>query len=218
LAGPDDVILTLAFSPNGRQILVSQRDSHNGPSTLWLWDVAAGHKLHSWRGDAGYVTSLAWLPDNRHVFSSGQGKTLRLWDVTTATEVWAREFDEPVDVVACTGDGRLAVSGDGLRKGVLLWDVMDGRPQERATFRGYFGSRPGQMARLAVAPNGHLLASADDRGKLMVWEVSSGKKLYDWQFSTTPDVPPLPVFSPDGRHLAVGNDTGTVYILRLAAK
>ena len=47
-------------------------------------------------------------------------------------------------------------------------------------------------------------------------DASSGKRLNRWQWpgmSTT-----ALAFAPDGRHLAVGNRNGTVYVLRLSEK
>jgi len=45
-----------------------------------------------------------------------------------------------------------------------------------------------------------------------VWNVSDGKKLGQLELPTTPQ---SAVLAPDGRHLAVGNKNGTVWVLRL---
>ena len=49
-------------------------------------------------------------------------------------------------------------------------------------------------------------------GRLVVWDTDSGKELHTWDW-------PLQcrsvAFAHDGKHLAVGNSNGTVYVLRL---
>jgi WD40 repeat protein len=45
-----------------------------------------------------------------------------------------------------------------------------------------------------------------------LWDVTGGDKLHEWHFNV--EARAL-AFSSDGRHLAVGNSDGTIYLLRL---
>jgi WD40 repeat protein len=66
---------------------------------------------------------------------------------------------------------------------------------------------------VALTPDGKTLASAGEKGEVVVWDAASGKKLRDWRF---PGRVECLAFASDGQHLATGNGNGTVYILRLA--
>jgi WD40 repeat protein len=65
---------------------------------------------------------------------------------------------------------------------------------------------------IGFSPDGKRWASADQDGRVFVWETASGKKYREWQL-------PGPVsqvgFAPDGRHLAIANGNGAIYIVRL---
>ena len=70
----------------------------------------------------------------------------------------------------------------------------------------------GAARAVVYSPNGKLLFTAGEDGKLIFWEASSGKKLREWQLGGAAYALR---FSPDSRYLAVGNANGTIYVLRL---
>jgi hypothetical protein len=51
--------------------------------------------------------------------------------------------------------------------------------------------------------------------RLVVWDTASGKALHTWDW---PLACQAVAFAHDGKHLAVGNANGTVYVLRLAGE
>jgi WD40 repeat protein len=65
---------------------------------------------------------------------------------------------------------------------------------------------------MAFTPSGTLLATAGLAPRLILWDVKTGEKRREWQLHD--EVCAL-AFAPDGRHLAVGNADGTLYVLRL---
>jgi WD40 repeat protein len=79
LAGHEDVILCLAFSPDGQLLATGSRDR-----TVRLWDVTTGRPRAVLTGHTGSVFSLAFSPDGRRLASGGFDMTVRLWDLTTA--------------------------------------------------------------------------------------------------------------------------------------
>ena len=46
----------------------------------------------------------------------------------------------------------------------------------------------------------------------MVWSMKDGKKLQEW---TLPEEPRALAFAHDNRHLAIGSEDGSLYVLRL---
>ena len=55
-----------------------------------LWDLRNGRQPRVFRGHAGPVHSIAFLPDGRRVISAGQDGVIRIWS-TAAAAVQARE-------------------------------------------------------------------------------------------------------------------------------
>jgi len=69
-----------------------------------------------------------------------------------------------------------------------------------------------QSGLTAFAPDGKTAAIAYS-SSLVLLEMPSGNRMKEWQF---PGQVQSVAFAPDGRHLAVANGNGTLYVLRLA--
>ena len=78
LRGHTEIVSTVAFSPDGKQILTGSFDK-----TLRLWETATGKEIKTFDGPAGHhdlVLSVAFRPDG-HILASGSAdKTAKLWD------------------------------------------------------------------------------------------------------------------------------------------
>jgi uncharacterized caspase-like protein len=117
----DDVINSVAFSPDGRRALYASG------GTLKLWDLATGKVLRTFEGHTnGWVMSVALSPDGKRALSGGMDKTLRLWDVATGKIL--RIFlghTSDVNSVAFSLDGSRALSG-GNEGRIAIWDLGPG--------------------------------------------------------------------------------------------
>ena len=61
---PWHFLYTLAFSPNGTQIVSRSKDK-----TLQLWDAMSGAHLNTLSGHSDWVQSVAFSPDGRQIVS-----------------------------------------------------------------------------------------------------------------------------------------------------
>jgi WD40 repeat protein len=195
-------INNVAFSPDGRLALSA------GANGVWLWDVTSGRQLRHLADPGNLTWGAAFSPDGQRILSTRRADSVVLWDVASGQEVC--RFPEPAvdcDVVFAP-DGRSAFSG-GLQGTLWRWDLDAAELRHRTFLRWHTQG----VLSVAVSPDGKTLASSGQDGRVILWEAASGTRLREWQL---PAEAPGVVFAHDGRHLAIANANGTVYILRLA--
>jgi len=114
--GLDDLILALAFTPDGRSVISG---SENG--TVRLWEATTGSQQIAYWTHAGPITTLAVSPDGRHIASGGEDKLVRVRDLVSGWEVLRlRGHRDRITAVAFTPDGQRVVSAS-LDGTVLVW-------------------------------------------------------------------------------------------------
>lgn len=162
-----------------------------------------------------YVTSLAVVGST--VVSGGYDGKLIWWDTTAGSQ--ARVIDAHtkwIRKVLASPDGKMvaSVADDMLCK---LWDASSGKLLRE--LRGHAEMTPHNFQSMlyacAFTSDGKHLVTADKTGKIVVWEVASGKQvktmeapvMYTWdpvqRRHSIGGIRSL-AFSPDGKFLAVG--------------
>jgi WD40 repeat protein len=93
-------VLSVCFSPNGRQAL-----SGSGDKTLKLWDIGTGDCLRTFEGHTGYVWSVCFSPDGRLALSGSNDWTVKLWEVSTGICIYTFKEIKSVVSVCFSPDG-----------------------------------------------------------------------------------------------------------------
>lgn len=221
---------TLGFSPDSRRIF-----AHDNRQIL-LWDVESGRSLAA--PPVGRITSVSFSPDSRLLLVTGDETVL--WDAEAEEPAGRRFAGKATRAWLSPGGGRLATYEES--QGALqIWNTR-GTPEavslirKRHLFRAEL-SRDGQLL-LTMSPEGvelwdadtglpvsqpfcdcqqgrfltgtRRVVTGDESGILTVWSSSptwNGTELIYHSDERTP-----PVFSLDGRHLAVRAGDGTVHV------
>jgi WD40 repeat protein len=215
MSGHKNRPFALAFSPDGNMLA-----SGCGEPALRVWKMesdgpeAWGILQNEMVPSLG-ISSLAFCSDGKYLAAGHYaGKsTLRIWNVAgnymdevefprTQARLVAFSPKEPL----------LAFSGDD---SIGLWEVKDGKTRPKARLSGHPQRLlPGAVKALSFSSDGKRIASAGLDRKIVVWDIATGVRHREWLFALEPHTL---VFAPDGRHLAVGNEEGVVFILRVPA-
>jgi WD40 repeat protein len=207
-----------------------------------LWTVTGAFRA-SWSSNHGAVFAVATTPDSKLVISGWEDGVLLVWQPWLPRRERKSEF---VRALAVSGDGHLAVSdaGDG---SIQVWNLNTGEPAgmltghtrsvaglaimlggQRLLSSGDDGTlrvwdigsgqalqviNGGGGAALGAAEDGCLAVSALDR-TVRVWDLVRGVELAQWTWQNKVT---RCAMSADGNTAVIGDNTGNMLFLQLAA-
>jgi WD40 repeat protein len=120
------------------------------------------------------IRSVAFLPDGRSALIAGVGG-IEILDLSSGQSI--RRFagdnrdDSMVQSIAISRDGRHVLAGK--LYALELWDIPSGR--RLRAFKGYTGF----VSAIAISPNGRYCLSGGDDGRLIFWDLQTGRIVHD---------------------------------------
>lgn len=211
----------LHYSPDSKQLLIGDLKS------FALHEASTGAGLRRFDEHPSRLNCLALAPDGRTAISGSgyyeykdgrivvkDGQVvytdclLRLWDLDSGKELQAiKSSTTPIYSAGMAPDGKEVYWGPyeaGLRKATLAGTVLTESGGLKGTV--YYAHA------LVFSPDGQAMATHGLDGKVIVWELATGKRIKEW---VLPERTGSLAFAPDSRHLAIALGTGVVYVLRL---
>jgi WD40 repeat protein len=196
-------VFNAALSPDGETILVTTGQQQ---CKLAAYNTATGQLL--WQSqqsplpyDAFCTRYILGLGRDSHTMLTGsEDDRVIVWEVGTGLPL--RTFANhigPVNALALSPDGRLALSADmtGL---MLLWDV------ETLQEIQHFTAHEVTINDVAFSPDGRTAVSVDSGGLLVMWDIQTGQVIRRIQGQAGGMIVDV-TYSPDG-HAIVGSAEG----------
>jgi eukaryotic-like serine/threonine-protein kinase len=160
----DDRVWAVAFSPDGRTILIGTEKGR-----AEFWDLATRQKRPGPLRHEKAVYAVAYSPDGRTVLTGSEDMTARLWDAATHLPlgdalahqgtVYAVAFQPPDGQVVLTG------SDDATAR---LWQTATGRPVGEPL------QHPARVLSVAFSPDGRIMATGCGDGAARLWDAATG--------------------------------------------
>lgn len=198
---------SLGWSPNGNLLAFAS----SFPYQVKVIDSATGRVRYE--KDVLGNASVAFDPSNGRL-AVGDHEKVEILEASNGENLYTIEVPAPVRSIAFNPDGtRLLVAGDFPNPMIL--DAGTG-----TQVRVFMTDREETFVAAVYSPDGSRIATLDTARRLAYWDASTGKRLQRIQLFEEPNHPGPTIynqiaFAPDGRHVVVGNDNGTLYVLRL---
>ncbi len=214
------LVLSVSWEPKGSRIASAGEEGR-----VHIWNADTGQTLLTYYRDLGQsigvkfvptVYKVAWSPNSKFIASSGDGKTVQVWDANTGLRfisysghsgIWPSVY-----ALDWSPDGRRiasACSSAGIDRTAHIWEVQTGKTLLR--YRTPLGLSPTfSVLAIAWSPDGSRIAMTCTNLTIRIWDAATGITV-----KTFPTPSPWTghlAWSPDSKFLAIANPDGTVHI------
>ncbi len=206
LAAHADMILDIAFSPNGRLLATTGYDR-----LIKLWEVDTGKLLHTLKDHSDAVYGLAFDPTGKFLASAGADRAVKVWNVETGIRLFTlSDSTDWIYAIAWRPDGK-QLAAAGADKSIRTWDVSSsGGKLALSVF-----AHDSPIGKLRYAGDGRTLYSLGDDRILKGWDAN--RLIEQHVYAAQSELAQSFALRPDGKQAALGRFDGAVVVLDLTS-
>ena len=165
-SGHEAPVVSAAFSPDGKFLATGGEDQ-----SAVLWDVESGRQIRTFSGHSKSVTALAFHPNGRTLVSGSNDQQIIYWNLETGENLGSIKLNQSITSLAFDQNGeKLAVGGRGNQSHVIDFNTKETMGSYRA-IRSQYGTS------VLFSEDGETLITGNDDGKVLLYDVESGKSL-----------------------------------------
>ena len=177
----------------------------NSSDEVHIWNINTVIQDDTLTGHSSMITALDCSHDGLILASGGFDDMIKLWSMTTFGEIRTIDNLQSVNRLAFSPDELTLASGSHTG-GIKIWQISDGQSVDSWYAYGY------TVQDLAYSPDGALLISGEEyAASADLWRVSDHASVRSFTGFATGQFTSA-VFSPDGRIVAIGLDSGAVHL------
>ncbi|KIM24764.1 hypothetical protein M408DRAFT_49255, partial [Serendipita vermifera MAFF 305830] len=201
--GHEDVVCSVAFSPDGSRIV-----SGSGDHTIRVWDAETSETiLGPLQGHKSPVNSVSFSPDGTKIVSGSSDHTIRVWDVETGETVLGPLKDHSLSVssVSFSPHGRRIVSGSS-DDTIRVWDAETGK-----IIVGPLKGHIDWVNSVSFSPDGRRIVSGSGDHTIRVWDAETSETILGPLQGHKNPINSVS-FSPDGTQIVSGSSDNTIRV------
>lgn len=175
----DGLIRDIDISSNGEQVLLGLS---NGKA-IYV-NLVTGRRLE-FLAHREKVNSVALSSNGKFALTGGNDYRAYFWSTDTGQALYTFEHEARINRVALQRDGKYALSSDGADDS-YIWDLKTG--QKVSTLKSL--SRQLVFSTARFSNDGETLVTGSPNGRVMLWDVASGKRIDGWEVEPLKDARP----------------------------
>jgi WD40 repeat protein len=198
LRGHDDVVFSVAFSPDGTQLASASFDH-----TVKLWNVKTHEAVKDYHHHSDFVYAVAFSPNGKQLVTASKDRTVQLVDVATGKTAFTFSgMEQDVMTVAFHPDGKSIVSS-GFESALWWWNPLTGEKLKTTAGHGI------AVHELTFSKDGKRVVSAGADRTVRTFDGSTGAALKVYPVGS---VAYSVAINGNGKQIAAGSFDGLVRI------
>lgn len=210
ISGHLNSVYSVKFNPDDTKLISCSRDT-----TIRIWDFNSGNELSKIFTGARGLADVDISPDGKKIIfcswylkESGVNGLISLYDFETNEKIWTTDYNtHPLVAVKFSADGERFAVGSW-EANASIWEL--GNLSNPKIFDFSDVKEYSAVDNIAFSPDGKFIAVATKNATPRVWEIETGKLVYELRGHQKPVI--SIAYSMDGKQLYTSGNDATIII------